>query len=168
MVRDQYKKNKKPGFKLRSKNLLPLKTLNNKKEIDSKTEKKSKKVEEVHTKKADSVDGHTIDLKKSGLIPFYVKKPNNGKVPKYLIERKKIPNIQEECFQDNLVNEDEKQAIIFGLKKNWEEIYKRYQVLSVVTDTPSKIKRKIYLENSMKTLEKDIELLTKAKTIYVR
>jgi hypothetical protein len=42
----------------------------------------------------------------------------------------------------NYLTADERQAIIQGLKKNWEEIHEQYQGISVVTDTAPKKNRK--------------------------
>ncbi|MBN3292287.1 ENKUR protein, partial [Polypterus senegalus] len=56
---------------------------------------------------------------------------------------------------------------INGLKKNWEELSQQYQGLSVVIDTVPKKNRKERLENEMKQLEKDIEMIEKHKTIYI-
>ena len=65
------------------------------------------------------------------------------------------------------LTEAERNSILDGLKKNWQEIHHQYQGLSVVTDTPPKKARKERMEAEMKQLERDIELLEKHKTIYV-
>ncbi len=54
-----------------------------------------------------------------------------------------------------------------ALKKNWDELHHQYQGLSVVTDTAPKKYRKERLEQEMKQLEKDIELIERHKTIYI-
>ena len=53
--------------------------------------------------------------------------------------------------------EEHRQAILDGLKKNWEQLHHEYQGLSVVTDTAPKKNRKERMEAEMKQLERDIE-----------
>lgn len=60
-----------------------------------------------------------------------------------------------------------RQAIIDGLKKNWEDLHHQYQGLSVVTDTAPKKARKERMETEMKQLERDIETIEKHKVIYI-
>lgn len=59
------------------------------------------------------------------------------------------------------------QDVIRGLKHNWEEYHHQYQSLSVMVDTIPKRNRKEFLENEMKKLEKDIEILEKHDIIYI-
>lgn len=47
------------------------------------------------------------------------------------------------------------------------EMMKTYQCLPFLIDTPAKIKRKRALENKLKQLEKDIELIENHQYIYV-
>lgn len=54
-----------------------------------------------------------------------------------------------------------------GLKKNWKELQKEFQLLPMVTDTVPKIKRKTQLEKQLKELEKDIDLIERNPIIYV-
>lgn len=65
------------------------------------------------------------------------------------------------------LSEDERQSILNGLKKNWEEIHDQYQGLSVVTDTAPKKNRKERMEAEMKQLERDIETIERHKIIYI-
>lgn len=65
------------------------------------------------------------------------------------------------------LTEQERAAILDGLKANWEDIQDQYQGLSVVTDTIPKKCKKERLEAQMKQLEKDIELFEKHKIIYI-
>lgn len=65
------------------------------------------------------------------------------------------------------LSESERNSIISGLKTNWEELYHQYQGLSVVTDTLPKKHRKERLENAMKQLERDIQMIEKHSTVYV-
>lgn len=62
---------------------------------------------------------------------------------------------------------EERQAIMDGLKKNWDDLHKEYQGLSVVTDTVAKKARKEKMEAEMKQLEKDIEVIERHPVIYV-
>ena len=54
-----------------------------------------------------------------------------------------------------------------GLKKNWEEVHKEFQSLSVFIDSIPKKMRKQKLEEEMKQLEHDIAVLEKHKIIYI-
>lgn len=54
-----------------------------------------------------------------------------------------------------------------GLKKNWEEVHKEFQSLSVFIDSIPKKIRKQKLEEDMKQLEHDIGVLEKHKVIYI-
>lgn len=54
-----------------------------------------------------------------------------------------------------------------GLKKNWEELNKAFQNLSVVIDTFQRKLLKEKLEVQMKKLEHDINTLEKYPVIYV-
>lgn len=65
------------------------------------------------------------------------------------------------------LTQEERQAILQGLKKNWEEIHDQYQGLSVVTDTAPKKNRKERMEAEMKQLERDIETIERHSVIYV-
>lgn len=65
------------------------------------------------------------------------------------------------------LSDEERTAILEGLKKNWDKLHHDYQGLSVVTDTPAKKARKERIEGEMKQLEKDIEQIEKHPIIYV-
>lgn len=103
---------------------------------------------------------------------------NFGKVPEYLTRRKQeMEDAQQaydryvaESFRQGSMHqlaEAEREAILEGLKRNWEELHHRYQGLSVVTDTAPKKARKERMEAEMKQLEKDIELIEKHNVVYV-
>ncbi|XP_072179137.1 enkurin-like [Diadema setosum] len=126
----------------------------------------------------DTVNGATHPLTPSGLMPKYVKKKGYGEVPTYLQKRKEEVERAQEEYDEYIrehyrrgamkcLTEEERRAIMDGLKKNWEEIHHQYQGLSVVTDTAPKKARKERMEAEMKQLERDIELLEKHKTIYI-
>lgn len=129
-------------------------------------------------KYVDKPSGTTNNLEDSGLVPRYIKKDNYGTVPKYLEKRKQAMTEQQQAYDDyiqqrfekgalNQITPDERQAMLEGLKKNWEELHLQYQGLSVVTDTAPKKARKERMEAEMKQLEKDIETIEKHKIIYV-
>ena len=63
--------------------------------------------------------------------------------------------------------DNERQTIIDGLKKQWEDVHHEYQKLSVIIDTIPKRQHKERLENQMQLLEKDIDLLSKHQVIYI-
>lgn len=129
-------------------------------------------------KYVDSATGATHSLETSGLVPKYCQKQEYGKVPSYLEQRKKeMGEAQEEYDryvaeslqrgQMEKVQQEEREVLLAGLKKNWEELHHQYQGLSVVTDTAPKKARKERMEAEMKQLEKDIELVERHKMIYI-
>ncbi|KAK3741307.1 hypothetical protein RRG08_034352 [Elysia crispata] len=129
-------------------------------------------------KYADTRHGDTHDLVPSGYEPVYVHKKEFGEVPTYLTKRKEeIKRAQEEYDQYiaehfrrgalRQLTEEERAAILDGLKTNWEDIHDQYQGLSVVPDTAPKKNRKERMEAQMKQLERDIELFQKHKIIYI-
>ncbi|CAG5134770.1 unnamed protein product [Candidula unifasciata] len=126
----------------------------------------------------DTRRGDTQNLIPSGLEPVYVHKKEFGEVPVYLTKRREeVKRAQDEYDQYvaesfkrgalRQLTEEERGAILDGLKANWEDIQDQYQGLSVVTDTIPKKCRKERLEAQMKQLEKDIELFEKHKIIYI-
>ena len=53
------------------------------------------------------------------------------------------------------------------MKKKYAELIKNYQCLPFVIDTAAKIKRKAALEDKLKQMEKDIELIERHPYIFV-
>ena len=53
------------------------------------------------------------------------------------------------------------------MKKNWSELMKTFQCLPFMIDTPPKIKRKALLEEKLKQLERDVQLIENHPYIYV-
>uniref|UniRef100_A0A671KVG7 Enkurin-like n=1 Tax=Sinocyclocheilus anshuiensis TaxID=1608454 RepID=A0A671KVG7_9TELE len=109
-------------------------------------------------------------LEKSGLIPKYIKKKDYGLTPEYLLQRREeVKKAQEEY--DNYVKERMREGAMKQLsgeeRHNILQLHHQYQGLSVVTDTAPKKYRKERLEQEMKQLEKDIELIERHKTIYI-
>lgn len=60
-----------------------------------------------------------------------------------------------------------REALLAGLKANWEDLHHQYQGLSVITDTAPKKARKERMEAEMKQLEKDIELIERHRRLYI-
>lgn len=127
----------------------------------------------VDTRKGDK---HLLDP--SGLEPKYIKKKEFGDVPTYLTKRKEeIARAQAEydayvadSFRRGAMaqlGEEERAAILKGLKYNWEQLHHEYQGLSVVTDTAPKKNHKERMEAEMKQLERDIETIEKHRVIYI-
>uniref|UniRef100_A0A8C6SFM6 Enkurin, TRPC channel interacting protein n=1 Tax=Neogobius melanostomus TaxID=47308 RepID=A0A8C6SFM6_9GOBI len=127
----------------------------------------------------DTHRGHKEALENSGLVPKYIKKTDFGKVPAYLQHRNAEKQKAQEEY-DNFVkeqrekhevmrqlNEEERQQILQGLKKNWDKLHHEYQGLSVVIDTMSKLAHKDRLEAEMTQLEKDIKRIERFQIIYL-
>merc|ERR1711937_396466 len=108
----------------------------------------------------------------------YLHKEEYGKVPKYLDSIRKdiaaeyeyisFMQQREEESPVRLMADDEKNALIEGLKAKWESVNHNYQAITHMTklDTVGKIKRKEGYEAQLTEIEKDIGRLTK-KSIYV-
>uniref|UniRef100_A0A3Q3JKZ4 Enkurin domain-containing protein n=1 Tax=Monopterus albus TaxID=43700 RepID=A0A3Q3JKZ4_MONAL len=126
----------------------------------------------------DSNKGHKQCLDNSGLVPKYIKKKDYGEVPEYLQQRNgekqraqeeydKFLKEQKEQGAVKQLSDFERQAVLEGLKKNWDELHHDYQGLSLVINTLSKKARKERLEAAMKQLENDINVFERYKTIYI-
>lgn len=126
----------------------------------------------------DTRKGDKFSLDPSGLAPVYVKKKEFGSIPGYILDRKEESAKAKEEYEKYMaeyfkrgalrsMSEEERDAILNGLKQNWDELHKTYQSLSVVTDTIPKRMRKEKIETEMKLLEKDIDLLQRHQLIYV-
>ncbi|XP_042542142.1 enkurin [Dipodomys spectabilis] len=122
--------------------------------------------------------GDRHDLETSGLLPKYINKKDYGIIPEYISKRNEdVKKAQEEYdnyIQENLrkaamkrLSDEEREAVIQGLKKNWEEVHKEFQSLSVFIDSIPKKTRKQKLEEEMRQLEHDISVLEKHKIIYI-
>ncbi|KAM5157700.1 enkurin [Mantella aurantiaca] len=127
----------------------------------------------VDTKKGDK---HLLET--SGLVPKYIKRKDFGSTPEYLVKRnEEVRRAQEEYdayVKERLkigamkqLSEEERQNVLEGLKKNWDELHHDYQGLSVVIDTPPKKSHKERLELEMRQLERDIDVIERHKIIYI-
>ncbi|XP_074123060.1 enkurin isoform X1 [Sminthopsis crassicaudata] len=121
-------------------------------------------------------DRHGLEL--SGLVPKYINKKDYGTIPEYICKRnEEVKKMQEEYdnyVQANLkkaamkrLSDEERDSVLQGLKKNWEEVHKEFQSLSVFIDSLPKKIRKQKLEAEMKQLEHDIGVIEKHKVIYI-
>lgn len=106
----------------------------------------------------------------------YLHKDDYGKVPKYLqhikqdieAEYEYIRQLQQQREDDmrpqvRVLDEDERQALLEGLKAKWEKVNTEYQGATHITklDTMGKIKRKERYEAELSQIEKDIERLAR-------
>ncbi|XP_058808147.1 enkurin-like [Phymastichus coffea] len=134
-------------------------------------------------KHVDTRRGDTYELMPSGLMPVYVHKKNFGEVPPNLKRNKSAPASRrhERSSRDVIpeerpvnkksackyITEDERANLLKAIKKKWSELMKQFQCLPFLIDTPPKVKRKAALEDKLKQLEKDIELIENHPYIYV-
>ncbi|CAF2146833.1 unnamed protein product [Rotaria magnacalcarata] len=122
--------------------------------------------------------GDKFPIDQSGLAPKYVFKKNFGEVPVYIKTRRDEMEKAKQEYQAYVsdyfrrgamreMDDNERQTIIDGLKKQWEDVHHEYQTLSVIIDTIPKRQHKERLEHQMQLLEKDIDLLEKHQVIYI-
>ncbi|KAH0627729.1 hypothetical protein JD844_003870 [Phrynosoma platyrhinos] len=105
---------------------------------------------------------------------------NSGLVIKYRNKKRKMEAQRAQEESESYVREtlrkggvtqlskEERESVLEGLKKNWEEINKEFQSLSVVVDTLPRKLRKEKMEVEMKQLEHDINILERNKVIYIK
>ncbi|XP_030055149.1 enkurin [Microcaecilia unicolor] len=126
----------------------------------------------------DSKRGDKHPLESSGLVPKYINKKDYGENPKYLTRKKEEAKRAQEEYDAYVkerlregamkqLSEEERESVLLGLKKNWDEVHHEYQGLSVVIDTLPKKMHKERLETEMKQLERDIQLIERHKIIYI-
>uniref|UniRef100_A0A8C8RY87 Enkurin, TRPC channel interacting protein n=1 Tax=Pelusios castaneus TaxID=367368 RepID=A0A8C8RY87_9SAUR len=126
----------------------------------------------------DRRQGDKYLLETSGLVPKYINKKDYGLTPKYVIKRnEEVKRAQEEYdayVKETLrqkamkrLSDEERENLLQGLKKNWEEVHHEFQGLSVEIDTLPKKIHKERLEAQMKQLEHDINIIEKHKIIYI-
>ncbi|XP_063180711.1 enkurin [Chroicocephalus ridibundus] len=126
----------------------------------------------------DRRQGDKYLLETSGLVPKYIKKKDYGVTPKYITRRNEEVKRAQKEYEDSILehlkkramkrlSDEERRSLLQGLKKNWEEVYRDFQRLSVEIDTIPKKLYKEKLELQMKQLEHDIEVIEKHKVIYI-
>ncbi|XP_013027492.2 enkurin [Anser cygnoides] len=126
----------------------------------------------------DRRQGDKYLLETSGLVPKYIKKKDYGITPKYVTRRTEemkraqkehethvLEYLKEKAMKQ--LSDEERENLLQGLKKNWEEVHHEFQCLSVEIDTIPKKLRKEKLESQMKQLEHDIDVIEKHKVIYI-
>lgn len=117
-----------------------------------------------------------VPKKTGGADANFLQKPEYGKAPKYLNrvkaevqdEYRIIQGMQDQANasdgaggQMQVISDEEREALVMGLKMNWERINKAYQTLSFTLDTPAKRTRKEQYEAQLEQIERDIERLGK-------
>ncbi|XP_001607200.1 enkurin [Nasonia vitripennis] len=135
----------------------------------------------------DTRKGDRQRLMTSGLQPIYVYKKNFGEVPSQVKRSKSAPwsikeksehrraeyeqyvkeKLAEEKSRCRYITEDERSKLLEEMKNKWSEVMKQFQCLPFLIDTTAKIKRKASLEEKLKQLEKDIQLIENHPYIYV-
>ncbi|XP_067863238.1 enkurin isoform X2 [Heptranchias perlo] len=126
----------------------------------------------------DTRRGNKNLLEPSGLLPTLLYRKGFGKTPQYIIKRNEEEKKAQEEYDAyvkeriqqgsmKLLTEDEREDVLLGLKQNWEELNHAFQGLSLLIDTLSKQLYKQKLENKMKKLEQDIDLIERHKFIYI-
>lgn len=113
----------------------------------------------------------------------YLHKEDYGKVPKYLKHIKsdieaeydyirQLQQSEAEAISSQLrpLGEEERLALIEGLKKKWETVNSEYQASTHLTklDSIGKIKRKEKCEAEIQQIEKDIERLNRRNILVAR
>lgn len=133
------------------------------------------------TKKNFVKDNYTTAIKGPGRKSSHDKATfkGTGKVPAYITKRKSELKQEQEmqatlrAEADNdtgltLMPEDERQSLLQGLKANHTSLQKAYLGLSVIVDTIPKKDKKQQMERQLADLEKDIAMLERNNTVYVR
>lgn len=130
----------------------------------------------VEPRLVDTRDGHIKKIKGSGEVPEYCLRPDFGQMPAYLVKRnRKIQKalekirLAEETKESlcKLINEEDRRKLLNDLKHNWEIMQKAFLQLPMLTDTIPKILRKAKMEQELKQLEKDINLVESNPYIYI-
>ncbi|XP_013860808.1 enkurin [Austrofundulus limnaeus] len=121
---------------------------------------------------------HKQLLENAGLVPKYIFKKDYGEVPAYLQKHKEErQKYQEECkrFEEEQkkqaaiprMSDEERQAVLEGLKKTWGEVHDLYQKLPMIINTMSMKNHKIHLEEELGQLERNICLFERFTNIYI-
>ncbi|XP_055915284.1 enkurin [Eupeodes corollae] len=127
-------------------------------------------------KYVDTVAGERHNLDGTGLVPKHVLSKKFGKTPAYLNNIRKALG-ENLCSKSRETNESsqgvriltntERNAILIGLRENYSELEKTYQLLPICTDTHSKKQRKGKLEQELKRIEQDILLMESNPVIMI-
>lgn len=114
----------------------------------------------------------------SGLEKRYVYKPAYGKVPEYLKRRAEAISATREQYShylneralqktDYMLTEAERTELLNGLKTAWDKYNAKYLALSASSINGKQLGYKVYLENQLTSLEKDIEMVETHSYIFV-
>ena len=116
----------------------------------------------------------------------YLKKEDYGKVPEYLSKvreeirrenemidkyvKEQLGEVEREPERFEEISEYERQDLVAQLKEKWDHVNAKYQKIThlVRLDTTGQVRRKEQLENELKTLETDIEYLSRAGSLLVK
>lgn len=112
----------------------------------------------------------------------YCNKPEYGCIPKYIcrikedikreneeVEKRKRDQEAAENAKRRLLEKDERNSILKGLRARWGDVNSKYQQITHMTvlDTLGKIRRKEHFETELKQIEKDIALMERSEDIYI-
>lgn len=114
----------------------------------------------------------------SGLEPMYVYHKEVGKTPKYLVKRSKEIEQTKELLSrynnerllqstDYLLTDQQREELLIGLKSAWDRYNRKYLGLASINDTLKGKAYKIYLEEQLDMLKKEVELVENNKFIFV-
>lgn len=116
----------------------------------------------------------------------YLKKEDYGKVPEYLSKvkdeirrendmidkyvKEQLGEVEREPEKFEEISEFERQDLVSALKDKWDTVNARYQKIThlVRLDTTGQVRRKEQLEAELKTLETDIEYLSRPGSLLVK
>jgi len=128
----------------------------------------------------DQAKGTRLEWRNSGYARKYVTRGDYGMIPGYMVNRKKELYEAEqmakgeaeaaECVAKSKcrhLDEIERQSMLNGLKENWAETFREFQSLPLLIDTEALTKKKYKLEEALKDLEKDIQLMERHNHIFV-
>jgi hypothetical protein len=107
-------------------------------------------------------------------VPQYLKKvreeirKENDMMDKYVKQQMGEFDREPDKFEE--ISEYERQDLISALKEKWDSVNARYQQIThlVRLDTTGQVRRKEQLETELKTLETDIEYLSRPGSLLVK
>ncbi|KAM7533752.1 hypothetical protein Aperf_G00000107938 [Anoplocephala perfoliata] len=114
----------------------------------------------------------------SGLEKRYIYKPAYGKVPNYLKRRAEAISATRKLYShylnetalqktDYMLTEAERTELLNGLKTAWDKYNAKYLTLSASSNNGKQLAYKVYLENQLTSLEKDIEMIETHSYIFI-
>ena len=116
----------------------------------------------------------------------YLKKEDYGKIPEYLSKvkdeirrendmidkyvKEQLGEVEREPEKFEEISEFERQDLVSALKDKWDTVNARYQQIThlVRLDTTGQVRRKEQLEAELRTLETDIEYLSRPGSLLVK